>query len=56
VLPCGERDLKETKEGEERNLLRNYKTNIRLMEAGEKKLADVKREVRVKKSKLFKDY
>ena len=32
------------KEGEERNLLRNYKTNIRLMEAEEVKLAKVKKE------------
>ena len=42
------------KEGEERNILRNYKTNLRLLEAEQAKLADVRekaRDLRFKKGR-----
>ena len=44
------------KGGEERNLLRNYKTNIRLIEAEQEKLAEINAEIaRLSRSKAQKD-
>jgi hypothetical protein len=40
------------KDGEEKNLLRNYKTNIRLIEAEQKKLSEIKDKLFAKGSKI----